>query len=391
MPEAVERQGAGDRPVPKLGLGLAYCCSMAAGLLPYWLLIHSPSFFLFGLCLEVVFFTIGTWTRKRYAGDPPIWNEIALAILGRVAAGGVIAMFGIILYAVVAAIRSWFAPPVSAGLDPWVLYISLGLVAFLILVMSGVDGRDVAAALYPERAGQRSSWFAAATEGRARLVLSRRFGTGLALLLAVLLMPLIPALLPLYAFALFVLSIAFVIIGADWLDAKTVDALQQSPHAAVEAAKALLEAAGYQVRTHPRTGDIEVDSVASVLDFLALRQDRALAGRVVVVTPGEIGDPRQEAALLEPAVWVLEDNLSENDVKLSIEPVLLMIGGETALSMTWSSGGKAVRIIAMPTLDALTAMIGSNDAGPLKQTAERLFGAPPPQQSSPPSLAVQHS
>ena len=42
----------------------------------------------------------------------------------------------------------------------------------------------------------------------------------------------------------------------------------------------LLQAAGYQIRIYPAIGKTEVDTLIGLIDFLAIRPDRAMAGCV---------------------------------------------------------------------------------------------------------------
>src|SRR5207302_663497 len=106
-------------------------------------------------------------------------------------------------------------------------------------------------------------------------------------------------------------NVALVGVGSDYLDAKTLDAAHGTPESAISAVKTLLETAGYRMIPRPRTGNEETDSVISVLDFVAVRSDHAMAGRVRSVTETGTGDVRYEAAALEPAVWVLQDQLKQ--------------------------------------------------------------------------------
>jgi hypothetical protein len=142
--------------------------------------------------------------------------------------------------------------------------------------------------------------------------------------------------------------------------------------------KALLEAIGYRVISRPRTGNDDADSVISTLDFLAIRSDRAMAGRVVARVDRENSEFRYEAASLEPAVWVLQDQLQQQQsVKIRLNPVLLVLGNDRKDvvddSSLASSAGKSVRIIRAPSETELAAMINSEDKALLKQAAERLF------------------
>jgi hypothetical protein len=377
MAVTAERRNLKTQPLPKLQLGLYYVAAFAIGLVPYALLIRSFAVWLGLLAILAITFAVASWSREGYGGESPSLAEIAFAMLGRGAAGAIVGLFGIGAYYGVGAGLSLFG--VGDGkADAWGFYSSFGLTVLFTLAAAAGDIPDVVHALYPDRPGQRSPYFPLSTQasGMWRLAASALAFAGFAAAVAATVY--FEALGQYFVIAVITLNVAFSGVGATYLEAKTLDAAHGTPESAITVIKALLEAAGYRVIPRPRTGNEEADSVISVLDFLAIRPDDAIAGRVRARADQADRDVRYEAASLEPAVWVLEDQLRrQQSAKIRLRPVLLVLGGARNIALDESeqssSAGKAVKIVHAPSEEELAAMIKAGDKGALKSAAERLF------------------
>jgi hypothetical protein len=393
---SISRTGKSQR-LPKTRLGLLYVVTFAVGLTPYILIVGSWLVGLAALVLLEVIFGYAAWqSSDEYAGETPSSTEIAFTALGRCSAGAVVGLLGIGAYYGGSAILPHLGvADVTANAIGF--YTSTAIVAFFTLALASGDVPDVLHALYPARPGQRSPYFPLSTKASGRRILASSVLVLTVLAGAVAATTYIEPLGRYFVWAVVALDFALVALGADYLEAKSLDATYMTPDTAIVAIKTLLEAAGYLVIARPRTGKSEVDSVISILDFLALRSDDAIAGRVRArATDQDASDILREAASLEPAVWVLEDELQEQQHdKIRVKPVLLVLGdapgvpkGDTAgdpkqaTEAAWSAG-KAVRIVRVPSEDELTAMNRADDKGPLNSAAARLFGVP----SSPVSAA----
>jgi hypothetical protein len=364
--------------LPKLQIGFLYVGSFGLGLVPYALLIKSTPVWLVLLAIIAMVFAGVNRSRNDYSGEPPSLLEIAFGMLGWCAAGGTMGLFGVVIFYAVSGLRSLFTAGADTGLDPWAVYGSAGFVGLFAGAYASNDSREIINFLYPNRPGQRSPFFPLSTQTSARQTLGVRILVIAGAAAAVWIIGSFEALSSYFVLTVLLAGVAMVGAGADYLDAKTLDSAHGTPESAISAVKTLLETAGYRMIPRPRTGDEETDSVISILDFVAVRSDHAMAGRVR--SGAEIGnsDVRYEAAALEPAVWVLQDQLKQQqDINIHLTPVLLLLGDDANRSgdnsPTASKVGRSARIIRAPAADRLAAMIGATDKTQLQSTANQLF------------------
>jgi hypothetical protein len=378
MAETAQRRSLRTQPIPRLQLGLLYVAAFGTGLVPYALLIRSWPVWLGLVLVTSIAFVVWGSSRKEHAGQVPGPLEVAPSMLGRCAASAMIGLFGIgVLYGF-DWLRSGHASGSGVGSDFLAVIASAVFVGLLVIAIMSNDVRDTINTLYPDRPGQRSPYFPLAVQPAAARRLGLRILWILAAAGAVCVVGATEAFAWYFALAVLLFNLVMVIVGADYLEAKTVDSVYATPESAIEAVKVLLEAIGYRVIPRPRTGNDDADSVISILDFLAIRSDRAMAGRVMARADREDIDIRYEAASLEPAVWVLQDQLrQQQSFRIRINPVLLLLGSRGADATDDSSlslsVGRSVKIIRTPSESELTRMIFSGDKNLLKQTAEALF------------------
>ena len=372
------RRSLKTRPLPKLQIGLLYVGSFALGLVPYALLIKSTPVWLCLLVIIALTFAGVNRSRTDYSGETPSPLEIAFGMLGWCAAGGTIGLFGIGIFYAVGGLRSLFTAGADTGLDPWAVYGSAGFVGLFAGAYASNDSREIVNFLYPNRPGQRSPFYPLSTQTSTRRAFGVRILVIAGAVAVVWIVGSFEALASHFTLAVMVSNLALVGAGADYLDAKTLDSAHGTRESAISAVKTLLETAGYRMIPRPRTGNEETDSVISILDFVAVRSDHAMAGRVRSGAEIGNGDVRYEAAALEPAVWVLQDQLKQQqDINLHLTPVLLLLGEDANRpednSPTPSKVGRSARIIRAPDADRLAAMIGASDKTQLQSTANQLF------------------
>jgi hypothetical protein len=358
------------RPVPRWRVGILYVAAFSLGIVPYAWLLQSWKAWLGLLAANAVAFFLANRSRDDYAGERPSALEICAGMMGRFAGGATIALFGIGLYSAI----GWVSPFLVSS-DILEFYGSLAFAGLFSFAFVFGDSGDFVKALYPSQPGQRSPFSQHVDEKRDVLYFSFRVAGILAAIAVAALLHFFDLGVSRYGLALIV-TISAVVAGAEYLQARSIEAAGTTPDSAVSAVRALLQEVGYQVVVRPRTGDEETDSAISNLDFLAIRPDHAMAGRVDIRPNPDDSDLRIEAASLESAVWVLQDELEKKNTAIRIAPVLIALDDkeQSAHLSTTSTAGKSVTIVHAPSEPKLTALVGASDKGALKSTAERLFG-----------------
>jgi hypothetical protein len=358
------------RPVPRWRVGIFYIAAFSLGLTAYAWLAQSWKVWVGMLVASALAFFLANRSRSHYAGEPPSALEVGAGMLGRLGGGATISAFGAFFYIAIGWVRSFFSA--NEGIEFWGALPLVGLFAFAFVFG---DAGDFTKALYPSHPGQRSPYSQHVDEKSE----VRRLGLRIAAIVGVVVLV---AMLYFYdvGFSRGVLTliatVGVMVATATYIGAKTIDAAGATPDSAVSAVQALLEQVGYRVVVRPRTGDEETDSAISNLDFLAIRPDHAMAGRVDVRANPDDGELSIEAASLESAVWVLQDELEKKNSAIRIAPVLIALDDkeQSAHTSTTSTAGKSVTIVHAPSEPKLTALVGASDKGALKSTAERLFG-----------------
>jgi hypothetical protein len=383
MAEALSRRNARMLLAPKALVASFYAASYGIGLLPYAMIVRSGWAWFILVAIAAITFLFATRSREVYSGESPSFFELTMPMLGRCAGAATIGMFGLGANYLVSTILGVFVADVTAA--AWGFYVSMAVAIFFVVALTGGDAWAVLGALYPDRPGQRSPYFPLANEVADQLLLFLRVA-GIAVgFAATVIAYSVPIFEPYATFVLLAWSVGMIVIGGDYLEVKTIDSEHGTLPATIVQVTALLEAAQYKVIANPRTGDADADSVISVLDFLALRPRNSMAGRIRAQTsrPGG-GDVHHEAAMLEPAVWVLQDQLrKQGQTKVKLRPTLIVLGdvqgtADPAQSTTTTSAGTSVRIIQGPSEAQLAELVSSDDKGPLKAMAEKLFGSSVP-------------
>jgi hypothetical protein len=391
MAEAISRRNLRPLLGSKALVALLYAAASGAGFLPYAILVRSTWIWIICVGVVVIIFILSTRSRDAYAGESPSYLEIAISMLGRCAAGASFGLFGIIVDYLVAALLSLLVASDTAAW--WSFYVSAVTVIFFAVAITAGDAADVLGALYPDRPGQRSPYFPIANEAAGQWRIFMRLAAPILGFAATLIVMSVAVLAPYSTEALVGWTFLMMVAGGGYLEVKTIDSEHGTPRSTIADVTALLEAAKYKVIASPRTGDADADSVISILDFLALRPKDSIAGRIRAQTSRPGGDPRHEAGMLEPAVWVLEDQLwKQGQTRIKLKPTLLVLGDtaeissnaeispntETLTSNTEVSATrtrKSVRIVRGPSEADLAALVAAEDKEPLKALAERLFGA----------------
>jgi hypothetical protein len=345
---------------------LLYALAVAMGYLPFPILAHSPLL----LGLTVVVLTGAAFVTSEpatYSGPKPSKTEIVLALVGGGAMGAVSSVFSVVVLGVLRLI----------GLDSWWAVDALGIIsiAFVALIILGA-GPHVLTALYPQSSGIPSLFHRYATEPDDGLSAGARIGTLVAIALLVVVSG---SILPLPELVTYLLALAAgvggALLGGDYMSPWTATE-QPAPEDALAAAKQLLEAAGFQVIPRPQVGEEGADSVIALLDFSALRSDRALAGQV----RGRRRDSQallNDAAGLESAVRLLQSRIQEQQkITVPMAPVLLVLDddGEGVPKEILDALGE-LEIIHAPSARRISELARTDELG-LRRLAKELFGQP---------------
>lgn len=354
------------RSIPKLLAVLGYASGVGLGLIPYAAQVRSPSLLLieilvvFGASASVAF------SRREHSGPSITVRELVLGLLGRISVGALAGLFGVTILFPIRAV-SWLLGFGLDGSSPWVFWISSVLMTTVTALLAVGDSVDIFPALYPQRIGQQSPFFAASIkQSTPRTIRIATLVVTLALLLSAV------AYLAGQGWLAFFCGLVLVGVGSDYLQAKPPKPPTQVSASAMQTVKRLLEAAEYRVVLRPLTGDEDADAVVSTLDFLALRSDGGMAGWVRTNATKDDSDFHNGLASIESAVWVLQDRLQTNDaVKVSLEPMLIMIGAGTE---DFPEKLRSLRIVHTPDEAELTAMVESAKG---HDFAARLFGLSP--------------
>jgi hypothetical protein len=421
MTAAVHGPASELKSIPKARLIALYVLAVSVGLLPFALVIRSALFLLIAALSVAAVAVIVTRRTIQYAGEDPAEIEIVLGLLGASSFGMICGMLGIfffILVRLVVAVYEWLIlsvplsawTPDTAPAESWANTLSLVLPAVMVLLsvvsVCSEDAAGFVTRLYPPLSGQRSSYFALSQQPKqVSLLLIKAFlGAGAIILLAS--FPLLDQLIQTLSgrsdflthlsslgsvFGLLILNIFWVVFTQELWDTKSPDLSRARNQPLVEKIQTLMEAAGYQVRLYPQTGDKEADPLIALLDFVAIRSDRSMAGRV----KGYV-DPvllRRELASLPPTVWALEDQLSKNrsQKEIVLEPVLFLTGGA---SRTVGSGetsgfatGQDVRIIEVEEAE-LDEIVGGSDNVKKTDRAKQLVDARATMPTPPPAAGL---
>jgi hypothetical protein len=377
-----EAQEAIRQKVPRVQMTAFYALAVTVGFAPFAYVTGSwPGILIaFALVSITAFFT--TRDRDTYLAVPPSSGEIALALLGYSAGGALCGFLGISLlwflgYGAEAA--GWiFGFSVSQSVHWWFELASLAVALLLLLAIVAVDASEILSKLYPAASGRPSPFAEFLFQPK------RRRGWYLMLVSAAVIVVVVAVsqyfhALSAQTWAIW-LEIAFLLANSELWDLKFPDRSASSPEPLVEQVQLLLQAAGYQVRIYPATGKGAEDALIGLVDFLAIRPDRAIAGCVT-----DRQDPKYLRAIavnLQTAVWGLQDRLSPKErAKIEIEPVIVVVGGSPSLlddepEISASIDRMYVRIIRTPSLADLMEIVGDPDAQSKGKNARELFDPP---------------
>ncbi|MDB5653916.1 MAG: hypothetical protein JWQ94_1529, partial [Tardiphaga sp.] len=116
--------------------------------------------------------------------------------------------------------------------------------------------------------------------------------------------------------------------------------------------RSLMEAAGYRVVIYPSTSDPDLAPLVALLDFMAVRPDRILAGQVRETI--DWNPLSRELTSLQPAAAALEDELSKTrDVEVDVEAVLVVVGTRRPADWPRASGYRVIEAPVEAEIDAL--------------------------------------
>ena len=159
------------KPVPRWRVGILYVAALTLGVAPYTWLAQSWKAWLGLLVANAVAFFLANRSRADYAGERPSALEICAGLVGRVAGGASIAMFGVGMYAAIGWVSSFFVSHDSIEFNSSLILIGLFSFAFVY-----GDAAEFTQALYPSQPGQRSPFLQHVDEKRDVLHFSLRVG-----------------------------------------------------------------------------------------------------------------------------------------------------------------------------------------------------------------------
>jgi hypothetical protein len=414
MTAAVDGPASELESIPRTRLIALYVLAVSVGLLPFALVIRSGLFLLIAALSIVVAVVIVTRTTIQYAGQPPAAIEIVLGLLGSSTFGVICGVFGIFFFILVrsaVALYEWLilSVPWTAGTAPaesWARYLCLIVPAAVVLIsvvaVCSEDAPGFVTKLYPSLPGQRSPYFALSQQPKQLWLLGLKvFPCAVAIILVASFPYLDHMIQPLSGHAdfltylssllvLLILSAFWITFTQDLWDTKSSDLPRARNQPLVRKIQTLMEAAGYQVRLYPQTGNAKADPLIALLDFVAIRSDRSMAGGVRVYA-----DPvllRRELASLPSAVWALEDQLSKNrTAKIDLEPVLFLADGaaqaKDSAEVSAFAGQLNVRIIDLAEIE-LDEIVGDKDDAARASRAKQLVDASASNLAAPPAAAA---
>ena len=405
MTTAVDGPASETKSIPRVWLIAFYVLAVMVGLLPFALVIHSGRFLLIAAVSVGIAAAIVTRATTQYAGHSPAAIEIVLGLIGSSSFGVICGAFGIVSFILVrftVALYEWLIlsvplaawTPETGPAESWASYLSLIVPEALVLICAVAicveDAPRFVTKLYPSLPGQRSPYFALSQQPKHLWLLWMKVAFGVVAIMLVVSFPYLDRIIqPLSGhasllaylssvFGLLMLNAFWIVFTQDLWDTKSPDLSRTRNQPLVKKIQILMEAAGYQVRLYPQTGNEKADPLIALLDFVAIRSDRSIAGGVKAYA-----DPvllRRELASLRPAVWALEDQLSKNrSSKIVLEPVLFLAGGAAQANDTAEvsafAEGLNVRIIDLAEIE-LDELVGDKDDAGRASRARRLVDAP---------------
>jgi hypothetical protein len=341
---------AGMKP-NRFGLAAIVAAGIGVGVFPYLLFIPDRAYFVLPIVVVgsalVAFSVLGT-IQTRVTEEPSL-GEWLLASWSAVAYGSQIAGAGMILYGVwylLVYLGGYLARLTGADVHPpaaeWASWVSL-MGGALLAVAPVESAKGLVASLYPSAAGSRSAFFP---------LLSKRWGIGLAVLGVVAGLAIMAVLLDPRgkAFAVGLLLLLFyssfplteLRVRQAGLDAEAVESISR-----------VLERSGYSVMRSPRTGRPEIDPLIDDVDLLVEGDERAFALEIKSSAADALVE-WNAAAGLKTAASVLEAELTQGS-RLSIRPVLVVVGGRIAPSLSHFSEQESVPVIHLARSTSLEA------------------------------------
>jgi hypothetical protein len=237
-----------------------------------------------------------------------------------------------------------FAPetdPSSFGL--WISLVVTGAVA----TMCPIEGtKDLLRQLYPREAWARSAFYPLLARSKLFALIALAAVAAVAVMVWFLDAQRIPFPV-LLSFLLFYTSFPLAEAGEDGSNkshARIVDTLAK-----------LLEEAGYRVVRTPRTGKAEIDPLLASVDLLARAGDQAFAMQVKSITSRTPVEWNQASAVQTAALLLSDEIVNDAGTSVPVEPVLILVGGALAQSLTAFSQRERVAVVHFDTTDSATA------------------------------------
>lgn len=367
------------RPVPRIQITALYAAVATTGFLPFAVVAGSWPGAVVALVAVCGAAFLATRECTTYMGVPPTTVEITLALFGYSAGGAACGFLGFAAYFLInggIALVAWvFGFDIPAWADVLASYGSFVPALFFLFAIASTDAAEIIGKLYPARDGYQPSFAKLLAQPRGRYGWYLKVIGSVALLALVFLLPSTTSFIHDRTWAV-VLELSIVFAAGDFWATKSPEKSEENGDPKVLQIKELLQIAGYRVRISPRSGDPGADSLIGLIDFLAIRSERAIAGRITTEQ-----DPlllSQQAASLQPAIWALADWLwREEQTKIDIEPVIVIFGGSTSLdhdpAVSANIDRMYVRIIRSPSHDELIQILGDTDTDRKKKRARELF------------------
>lgn len=342
MPSERSLTRVGVRP-NRLALVAIISAGSGLALVPYFLFINRIPYLGVAVAVAAVTALFSLRGLETEATEEPSIAEWLLAAWSAVAHGSTAGLGSLMMYGVAfggAWLVGYLARLAGFNLHPsparWGYWGSIAFASVLVVTAAQQGAESLLRSLYPGTAGSRSAFFPLLGKpGRIALVVVAALAA-----LAVILVFLDPrgTAFPIVLMLLFF----YTSYPLAELGERRPARLQTE---IIESLCRLLEAGGYSVIRSPRTGKPEVDPLIQSIDLLARSRERAFALEVKSRAAGAAVE-WNEAAAVRTASSLLEDEMGRDlEAPMPIEPILVVVGGEIAPSLTRFSEQERVPVI----------------------------------------------
>jgi hypothetical protein len=337
-----------DPPPAAVRAALVAIAAFAGGVgaLPYLLWVDRPQWELAIVPASAVLASLALRKAQTAATSNPslgewilgAWSAVAQPATGSLVALVLFGLFsGAVKLFIQAAAYSGFA--LHPEPSTWGFWGSIWGVALMVISGATRGIQHLFRQLYPRESWARSAFLPLLS--KSKLVLG-----GAA---AVIVLSFVMALLDRRSVAAPIVLALIVFYTSFPLSKSGEDAADKSQTRIVDAFATILRDAGYRIVRTPRTGKAEIDPLLASVDLLARVDDRAFAVQVKWIssrTPVEWN----EASAVQTAALLLSDEIvGDAGPPVPVEPVLILMGGTVAQSLTAFSQRERVPVVHFDT------------------------------------------